>query len=380
MRSSERPDDDLARHRAPLGRDRQTERGVRQLSRSPFYYIININDGADMDTQQLRTDRARLGRWAIGRVGDRYQVVNLDNGHCYTVTSPSFGCTCCTCEDFAQVRVRCKHIEAVRLWLEGQINVQPITSGKETLLNWDEIYTQLSKPFPAASVHWRIVELNGEKTRARVMPYIDARSVIDRLNQVVGVGNWTDAFREVRLGDEIAVECTLTIHGVSRSDVGVAGSDEDGEDGPRISRAKTAYSDARKRAAVPFGIGRYLYDLGAQWVDYDAVDNRLLTRPFLPRWALPEDEQDERQDERQQDERQAQEGQNASNASIDELTKARARDVALPFGTRDHPEWKGKRLGELNMELIKWLAESFSPNTDDGRMVKKAAQVLVRAA
>ena len=32
---------------------------------------------------------------------------------------------------------------------------------------------------------------------------------------------------------------------------------------------KAAFSDALKRAAVKLGVGRYLYRLGGQWVDYD---------------------------------------------------------------------------------------------------------------
>jgi len=247
-------------------------------------------------------------------------------------------------------------------------------------IDWAEIQAQLSAPFSSQSVHWRVVAFNAEKTMARVMPYVDARAVIDRLNQVVGVGNWTDAFREVKLGDELAVECTLTINGVSKSDVGVAGSDEDSEDGPRISRAKTAYSDARKRAAVPFGIGRYLYDLGAQWVPYDAVDDRLLTRPFLPDWALPEDERGQSDQDRVTVPVAAAPSPVTPPPVVDELAQAHA--LVLPFGTREHPEYKGRPLGELaaiNGELIAWLATNFTPNTEDGKAVKRAAGIIARA-
>jgi hypothetical protein len=49
----------------------------------------------------------------------------------------------------------------------------------------------------------------------------------------------------------------------------------------------TGNSDALKRAGVKFGIGRYLYHLPQQWVDYDPVKRTLLRKPTLPEWAMP---------------------------------------------------------------------------------------------
>ena len=83
--------------------------------------------------QHKRTERARSGRWAIGKTGpDRYQVINLSNGgHAYTVTQTGdeWGCDC---EDHTQRRGRCKHIEAVRLSLEGKrLQIQPLVVSDE---------------------------------------------------------------------------------------------------------------------------------------------------------------------------------------------------------------------------------------------------------
>jgi hypothetical protein len=50
---------------------------------------------------------------------------------------------------------------------------------------------------------------------------------------------------------------------------------------------KAAFSDALKRAAVKFGVGRYLYRLPAQWVDYDPVKRQFARTPTLPPFALP---------------------------------------------------------------------------------------------
>jgi hypothetical protein len=50
---------------------------------------------------------------------------------------------------------------------------------------------------------------------------------------------------------------TLTIFGVSKSDVG---------DASNFEGTKGTISDALKRAAVMFGVARYLYDLPQVWV------------------------------------------------------------------------------------------------------------------
>src|SRR5262249_6911389 len=52
-------------------------------------------------------------------------------------------------------------------------------------------------------------------------------------------------------------------------------------------RMKAAFSDSLKRAAVKFGVGRYLYRLPTQWQDYDPQRRQFSTPPTLPSWARP---------------------------------------------------------------------------------------------
>jgi hypothetical protein len=52
----------------------------------------------------------------------------------------------------------------------------------------------------------------------------------------------------------VEVLCRLTVLGITKEDVG------EGED------LKSAFSDAFKRVAVKFGVGRYLYELPKKWV------------------------------------------------------------------------------------------------------------------
>ncbi|MCL5459829.1 Rad52/Rad22 family DNA repair protein, partial [Loigolactobacillus coryniformis] len=69
---------------------------------------------------------------------------------------------------------------------------------------------------------------------------------------------------------------------MTKTDVGSPSEQPDGGD-----RLKAAFSDALKRAAVKFGIGRYLYRLKSEWVDYDPQKKQLLQKPELPVWGKP---------------------------------------------------------------------------------------------
>lgn len=118
-----------------------------------------------------------------------------------------------------------------------------------------ELSEALKSPFPPGEEQYRVGntwERDG-KQFGRVLTYIDARAVFDRLDAVVGPGNWSSELIPVERTAG-AYLCRLTVLGVTKTDVGQAGADE-GE------KEKSGASDAIKRAAVQFGIGRYLYEL-----------------------------------------------------------------------------------------------------------------------
>jgi len=140
-----------------------------------------------------------------------------------------------------------------------------------------EILNQLRAPFPVEDVHWKPQTFNGDKTQALAVAYIDARDVMARLDKTV-FGNW-----EFRLTpDGLNMIGALTVCGVTRSDVGSPGGSVEG-----IMR-KASASDALKRSAVMFGIGRYLYRLDATWCSYEENRRRLTQTPTMPRWATPD--------------------------------------------------------------------------------------------
>ena len=133
-------------------------------------------------------------------------------------------------------------------------------------MNLGMFKVKLSAPFPKHELKWRIGATNGRKSRdgkswekeptsGLPLAYIDARAVMDRLDDVVGPDNWSNKFFETPTGRVI---CELTVLGVTKSD-GAGATDMEGDKG--------GLSDAFKRAAVHFGIGRYLYSPSDQvWV------------------------------------------------------------------------------------------------------------------
>lgn len=57
----------------------------------------------------------------------------------------------------------------------------------------------------------------------------------------------------------------------------------DGAENTDIEPVKGGLSDAYKRAAVKWGIGRYLYDMEAAWVDVDSNYPKVIPNKELPK-------------------------------------------------------------------------------------------------
>jgi len=114
-----------------------------------------------------------------------------------------------------------------------------------------EIFAALAAPWPKQEV----------KTRpqgGRQLSYLTARQVMNRLDEVLGPESWWDDYTPL----EHSVICRLSIslpggEVLTKSDAGgCAGMSDAGDDD------KSGFSDAFKRAAVKFGVGRYLYGDG----------------------------------------------------------------------------------------------------------------------
>jgi hypothetical protein len=146
-----------------------------------------------------------------------------------------------------------------------------------------EVTAALAEPFAADRIGWKAQATSKDGNKALAVAYIDARDVMDRLDEVVGAASWQTSFEVLADGN---VVCELSIHfdggWVSKCDVG--GESEQKDEG---DRRKASFSDALKRAAVQWGIGRYLYRLDGVWCEYDSQRKQLKGTPKLPAWALP---------------------------------------------------------------------------------------------
>lgn len=123
------------------------------------------------------------------------------------------------------------------------------------------VVTQLSRPFDINKVRWRIGATNREKTSGIALAYLDARDVMERLDEVCGAENWQAIYDHVTAN---GVVCRI---GIRFDNEWVWKSNGAGE--TSVEAEKGALSDAFKRAAVLWGVGRYLYALGNTWVDIE---------------------------------------------------------------------------------------------------------------
>jgi Rad52/22 family double-strand break repair protein len=111
-----------------------------------------------------------------------------------------------------------------------------------------DLFAALAAPFDAG-------ELKQRSQAGRQMPYVTARTIMNRLDEVLGPENWWDEYVPL----EHSVICRMTIRLpdgtiLTKSDAGgYAGLADPGDDD------KSGFADAFKRTAVKFGVGRYLY-------------------------------------------------------------------------------------------------------------------------
>jgi hypothetical protein len=164
------------------------------------------------------------------------------------------------------------------------------------------IWSDLAAPFPAGDVEWRVGAKSKAGTSATLLCYLNARAVMDRLDAVVGPGAWTEEYRSV--GPEakpLGFICRLSVKFGDHAWV----AKEDVADVTDIEALKGGFSSALKRAAVKWGVGRYLYNIEARYhpivKGYGPNDKAHvycglgegkgeaghILIPTLPAWALP---------------------------------------------------------------------------------------------
>ena len=111
----------------------------------------------------------------------------------------------------------------------------------------EQISYDLKMPWPEKEVKSYV------GARGKTFHYLDARQVMHRLDKVLGPENWSDDYKSL----DGKTCCTLSLYIQGRW---VAKSDGAGD--TEIEGEKGGFSDSFKRAAVKWGVGRYLYRNG----------------------------------------------------------------------------------------------------------------------
>ena len=139
----------------------------------------------------------------------------------------------------------------------------------------NKYFEEFGKPFPASDVSWRLQYVNEQRMQGIAVPYLDARAVADRLDEVVGQNRWKDSYtpwHESVSGKKTKSSqlCTISIYD---DELGQWIDKTDGAEDSDIEAVKGGLSDAFKRAAVKWNIGRYLYSFNTVWVAAEARGN-----------------------------------------------------------------------------------------------------------
>lgn len=144
-------------------------------------------------------------------------------------------------------------------------------------MNKAQVLIALKRPFDPRQISWRVGATSKDKSKGIALAYLDARDVMRRLDDVFGM-DWQ--CRYTHADNKTICEIGVLVDGEWLWRAGGAGDTD-------IEAEKGAISDAFKRAAVLFGIGRYLYELPNTWVQIDEY-KKLKETPALPAWATPD--------------------------------------------------------------------------------------------
>ena len=133
------------------------------------------------------------------------------------------------------------------------MTADPISSGPSATpvlisrhLHAQAIFDNLCKPFAPDEVQWRIGPTNeqfkqpDEPLRAEALAYVDARTVMDRFDAVVGCENWQCNYA---LGTSSMLICTI---GLCIDGIWIWKADGAGIDPKDVEAEKSALSDAFK--------------------------------------------------------------------------------------------------------------------------------------
>lgn len=127
---------------------------------------------------------------------------------------------------------------------------------------------ELDKPFEVKDISWIIngtFETEDKKVKGYVSPFVDARAIENRLDQVIGRDNWQNRITSYpgNANSLTSYICDIYIYDIERK-IWITKSNGAGD--TDYEQVKGGLSDAFKRAASRWGIGRYLYSFNKNTV------------------------------------------------------------------------------------------------------------------
>ncbi len=213
----------------------------------------------------------------------------------------------------------------------------------------EEQMQALQLPLKPDRVVWRVQQsgiAKSGKPWAMVLAYMDNRAVQERFDEVFGISGWKNEYKTAPDG---GILCGIS---VKFGDEWV--TKWDGAENTQVEAVKGGLSGAMKRAAVQWGVGRYLYDLPSTFAQTSlekvdgwtkAKDGKTgkffyWTAPQLPAWALPVVE------------KQTQKSAPKQN----QPAQSKAQDDPLEAERENMVKWAGSKYGATLEEQKSWLA------------------------
>lgn len=134
---------------------------------------------------------------------------------------------------------------------------------------YPDLFRALAEPFAQSEIKTRT------GSGGMVLYYVTGATVMNRLDEVVGPENWWVSYHPDPTGNPLGIICRLSIRlpngeVITKEDIGGVSQMKDKSDEP-----KGGVTDALKRAAAAFGVGRHLRRDGSP--DYSSPGDEIVS-------------------------------------------------------------------------------------------------------
>lgn len=158
----------------------------------------------------------------------------------------------------------------------GKTTEAPTTEPIVKAMTMEERLAMFRQPLLPHEIEWKIAanskpDKNGI-TKSTIVPYIDNRAVMNRLDAAFGAMGWKSEFHQLSGGFLCTIFIRIDGEWVGKSD-GASSTD--------IEPIKGGISDAMKRAAHQWGIGRELYSYPTVQIAWKGQPKRWVPNPVL---------------------------------------------------------------------------------------------------